>query len=348
MRIAILGAGSLGTIIGALITKHGYNVDLIDVNQENIDALNQNGAKLVGFLDTTIHVSAKHPKDLNDVYDIVFVLTKQVFTHDALTPMLPFLHNDSIVCTLQNGVPEENVAAIVGSDRTIGGAVGFGATWLGPGISELTTELNTMKKYAFDIGELNGRITDRIRRGKEILDAVGYSEITPNIQGVKWSKLLMNTTFSGMSAALGCTFGEVLNNPVAIKSVANIADETIKVAREHDIRLEEMQGRDFQYLELKDQNSISDKLEFYHDVWRPHAKLKASMLQDLEKGKPTEINFINGHVVNKGKQSNVPTPFNQLVCQLVQEAQREKKIPEFQENIINFKELIDKNISLSR
>ncbi|MBM7553992.1 ketopantoate reductase family protein [Thalassobacillus pellis] len=345
MKIAVLGAGALGTIIGSLIKQGGYNVDLIDVDHKNIDALNQNGATLTGILDRTIPVTAKHPNDLNDEYDVVFLLTKQVYTQNALNSLLPFIHEDSIICTLQNGVPEERVASIVGRKKTVGGVVGFGATWLGPGNSELTTELNTMKNYAFDVGELNGEVTNRINQVKTLLDTVGRCEITTNIQGVKWSKLLMNATFSGMSAALGCTFGDILNNPYAMKSLANIANETIKVAHSHNLKLAKMQGKDFEILELTEQSDIKEKMGFYHEVWGPHAKLKASMLQDLEKGRATEINFINGHVVEMGKQTKVQTPFNELVCKLVQEAEQKSRIPEFKENIVNFKSLLDSYVS---
>ncbi|MCG7333658.1 2-dehydropantoate 2-reductase [Sporosarcina sp. ACRSM] len=339
MKIGILGVGSLGTIIGALITKGGYNIDLIDVNQEHVDELNQNGAKITGFLNETIPVKAKHPNDLTEKYDVVFLLTKQVYTKDSLASILPFLHEDSVVCTLQNGIPEESVAAIVGENRTVGGVVGFGATWIGPGVSELVTELEVMKKYAFDIGELTGEITERIKTIRAILETVGYCEIITNINGMKWSKLLMNATFSGMSAALGCTFGEVLYNPDAMRSLANIADETIKVARAHQIRLVEMQGKNFEFLELENKDDISRKMEFYKEVWGPHVNTKASMLQDLEKGRKTEIDYINGYVSKKGREKNIPTPFNDLVCTLVNQSEKTKSLPIFEENISKFDSL---------
>lgn len=325
MKIGLLGAGSLGTIIGALIFKAGYNIDLIDVNKEHIDAINQKGATITGFINETIPVTALHPSEISEKYDVIFLLTKQVYTKEALEPILPFLHEKSVVCTLQNGVPEENVAKIVGLERTVGGAVGFGATWKGAGVSELTSDLEAVKNYAFDIGELTGEITERILLIKDILESVGHCEVLTNIQGVKWSKVLMNATFSGMSAALGCTFGEVLYNSDAMNSLANIADETIKVARAHNIKLVEMQGKDFELLELESQTDIPMKMPFYHEVWGRHVNLTASMLQDLEKGRRSEIDFINGYVVQKGKEANIPTPFNELVRKLVKRAEEKKK-----------------------
>lgn len=347
MKIGVLGVGSLGTIIGALITKGGYDVDLIDINQQNVDGLNQNGAKITGFLEETIPVKAKHPNDLTGKYDVIFLLTKQVFTKDSLESILPFLNDNSIVCTLQNGIPEENVAAIVGKERTIGGVVGFGATWIGPGISELTTELEVVRKYAFDIGELSGEITERLKTIKDILESVGYCQMVTNINGMKWSKLLMNATFSGMSAALGCTFGDVLNDQGAMGSLANIADETIKVARANNVQLVEMQGKDFEFLELEKQEDIPKKMAFYEEVWGPHASLKASMLQDLEKGRKTEIDFINGHVSKKGREKNILTPYNDLVCALVKKSEETKDLPVFAENMNEFNLVSDERKALN-
>lgn len=348
MKIAVVGAGSLGTIIGGLITEAGYDVNLIDVNKENLKALNKNGAQLSGHLNRVIPVIAMHYDELESKYDIVFLLTKQVFTDSALTSISPFLHETSIVCTLQNGVPEEKVASLVGAERTVGGCVGFGATWKGPGKSELATKWETVKKYAFDIGELNGEISERLITIKEILDTIGDCEMSTNILGVKWSKLLMNATFSGMSASLGCTFGDVLNNNEAMISLANIADETIKTSRANNIALEKIQGKDMEFLELENQESISEKMEFYHEVWDPHANTKASMLQDLEKNIKTEIDFINGYVAKKGSEQNISTPFNDLVCHLVKEAETTKELPVFNQNIEAFQKLNEKMKTLSK
>ncbi|MGY4690946.1 ketopantoate reductase family protein [Salibacterium sp. K-3] len=347
MRIAVVGAGSLGTIIGALIQEGGYQVDLIDVNQENVDALNRHGAMLTGCVDKTIPVTAVHPDELEGVYDLVLLLTKQVYTKESLTSMLPFLHSDSIVCTLQNGVPEEQVADIAGSGRTIGGAVGFGATWAGPGVSELTTEPDVVKKYAFEIGELHGKRSSRIQEVQRVLETIGNCDISTNIQGVRWSKLLMNTTFSGMSAALDCTFGDILHDEVGMMCVANIADETVRVARARQVKLEKMQGKDFEMLELKRGEQPADKMDIYEAVWGPHANLRSSMLQDLKKGKKSEIDYINGYVVKKGRESGVPTPFNELVCRLVREAEKTGNAPDFHENMAVFREFAGKYVSAS-
>jgi 2-dehydropantoate 2-reductase len=156
--------------------------------------------------------------------------------------------------------------------------------------------------------------------------------------GIKWSKLLMNATFSGMSAALGCTFGDVLENKIAMTSLAHIADETIKVAHAKNIRLAKMQGKDMEFLELEGSNT-EEKMDFYEEVWVPHKSLKASMLQDLEKKIKTEISFINGHVCAEGQKFNVRTPFNDLVVELVTAAEIERAVPYMADNLKRFDQL---------
>jgi 2-dehydropantoate 2-reductase len=328
MRTAILGAGALGIIIGARMTKNGQQVDLIDSFKENVDALNANGATVTGYLLMHQAVTALTPEQMTGTYDLVLLLTKQTANETALLKLLPHLHKDSIVCTLQNGVPEESVAAIVGKERTIGGAVGFGATWLKPGVSELTSTMEAVEKFAFEIGEIDGVARPRLAKVKEVLNAAGGTTILTNLMGIRYTKLLMNSTFSGMSAALNGTFSDVLANPKAMVCVAHIADEVIKVCRGLGYHMVEMQGVDFEFLELNSKADIPSKMDFYKKVWGRHNN-KASMLQDLEKGKKTEIDYINGIVCRGGRKCGIPTPFNDKVVELVKEAEARGGVNDF-------------------
>jgi 2-dehydropantoate 2-reductase len=329
MRTAILGAGALGIIIGARMTKNGQQVDLIDSFKENVDALNANGATVTGFLELHQAVTALTPEEMVGTYDLVLLLTKQTANETALPKLLPHLHKDSIVCTLQNGVPEESVAALVGRERTIGGAVGFGATWLRPGVSELTSTMEAIEKFAFEIGEIDGVLRPRLEKVKEVLSAAGGTTILTNLMGIRYTKLLMNATFSGMSAALNGNFSEVLANPKAMVCVAHIADEVIKVCRGLGYRMVEMQGVDFEFLELMNGKAdIPSKMDFYKKVWGRHNN-RASMLQDLEKGKKTEIDYINGVVCRGGQKCGIPTPFNDKVVELIKEAEAKGGVNDF-------------------
>ena len=180
MRIALVGAGSLGTIAGALLSKVGLDIVLVDANEEHVNALNSMGARIEGHMEATIPVKAIRPHDMEGTYDLFIYMVKATFDDVALPGLLPFMRPDSMLITLQNGVPEERVASFVGRERTLGGAVGWGGTWKGPGVSELTSIPADM---TYDVGELDGSLTERVEMIKEVLDNAGEALITDNLTG---------------------------------------------------------------------------------------------------------------------------------------------------------------------
>ncbi|KYD05511.1 ketopantoate reductase family protein [Heyndrickxia sporothermodurans] len=339
MKIAILGAGSLGTIAGAYIAAGGQDVELIDVYQAHVDALNQSGAKIIGTTDFQTKVKAITPDNMSGTYDLVLLLTKQLYNDSVLQNLLPFLDEKSVVLSLQNGIPEEKVASIVGRERVIAGSVEFGATFMEPGVSKLTTEFGHFKEYAFQIGELNGEITERIHEIKTILDLVGGTHISDNLVGTKWSKLLINNAFSGLSAALNTEFGGVIDHEVSIVSAAHIADETIKVGHANGVTFAKMNTFDIASLEIKSENDIPERVQTLRNFMEPSRLLRASMLQDLEKKRKSEIDYINGVVPRLAKGKGIATPYNDMVVKLVKQAEETQSVPNFDTNIKFFEEL---------
>ncbi|MEC2307109.1 ketopantoate reductase family protein [Bacillus atrophaeus] len=340
MRIAVLGAGSLGTIVGAYLASGGMDVELIDTYQAHVDALNHKGVKVIGTTDFQAKVKAVTPENKSGKYDLVLLLTKQLYNDSVLQELLPFLGADSIVCSLQNGIPEEKVASIVGRERTIAGSVEFGATFIEPGVSRLTTEYTHFKKYAFQIGELNGEITERIQRIKSMLDLVGGTHISDNLVGTKWSKLLINNAFSGLSAALNGKYGDILDNEIGIVSAVHIADETIKVGHANGVTFAKMGGLDIESLELTSENDLPDRIQTFRAAMESSRLLKASMLQDIEKKRKTEIDYINGVVPRLAEGTGISTPYNDMVVKLVKTAEQYQTVPNFDVNIKFFKDLI--------
>ncbi|MFB8376061.1 ketopantoate reductase family protein [Paenibacillus taichungensis] len=339
MRIAILGAGSLGTIAGAYIAAGGQDVELIDVYQAHVDALNQTGARITGTTDFQAKVKAITPDDMSGTYDLVLLLTKQLYNESVLKDLLPYLDKQSVVLSLQNGIPEEKVASIVGRERVIAGSVEFGATFIEPGVSRLTTEFNRFKQYAFQIGELNGETTERIQKIKSILDLVGGTHISDNLVGTKWSKLLINNAFSGLSAALNVEYGVVLDHDISIVSAVRIADETIKVGHANGVKFATMGGFDIESLELQSDKDIPERIKTLRVLMESSRLLKASMLQDLEKQRQTEIDYINGVVPRSVSGKPISTPYNDMVVRLVKQAEESQTVPDFETNIKFFEEL---------
>lgn len=322
MKTAILGCGAMGTVLGAYMTKNGCPVDLIDSYQAHVDALNQYGAHIVGTTDLTVPVKAILPEQMEGIYDVVFLFTKQTANGEVLPRLLPHLGPDSTVCTLQNGVPEPYVASHVGEARTVGGTVLWGATFQSPGVSELTQDLDDLTHY-FDIGEMDGRDTPRIQTIRSLLEHMGPAGISSALMASRWSKLVNNACMSGMSAVCGCTFGEVLAGGKSRACLSYLGRE-VKACCEAEGYAMPLIGNGYapDCLTLRNQAGYDASQEMFHSMYQVALPGKASMLQDLEHGRVTEVSMINGHVSEVGRRHGIPTPFNDTVVRVVQGIER--------------------------
>ncbi len=325
MRIAILGCGAMGTVMGAFMTKGGTPVDMIDNYRAHVDALNGRGATVTGKAEFNVPVHALTPEEMEGVYDIVFLFTKQTANQEVLTDLLPHLGEHSTVCTLQNGVPEPFVARIVGEGRTIGGTVLWGASFLEPGLSELTQSLDKLDHF-FEIGEMDGSITPRTRLVASALESMGPVRISTNLMASRWSKLINNACMSGMSAACGVTFGEVLANDKARACLSYLGREVKQCCEAEGYRMPTLvYGYSPDSLDLKDQAQYNENQSLFWNMYQVALPGKASMLQDLEKGKKTEVPMINGYVSETGRAHGIPTPFNDTVVRIVREIEDGKR-----------------------
>lgn len=334
MRIAIYGAGSLGTILGAYISKAGVSIDLINRNKAHIEALNTQGAQVVGTVQFTQPVVAYTPEEMRGQYDILFLMTKQQHNTEVVTMLKDFLAPDGVLVTFQNGLPEVQIASILGEQRVLGCTVAWGATMQSAGVCELTSEPDAL---SFSLGAISANRSKHFAKVKELLELMGTVDIEENFLGTRWSKLLINASFSGMSAVLGCTFGEAAKPRASRRIVQALIKECIDVCQAGGIRIEPVQGKDIVAL-LNYKNSIKKAFSYFiiPIAIRKHAKLKASMLQDIEKGKLTEVDAINGAVSDYGRKVSCPTPMNDRVVDIIHRIERGELHPSF-DNLRYFK-----------
>ena len=315
MRIAVMGAGSLGTILGAFISKAGYDVVLIDPYQEHVDTLNEKGAHIVGTFDFVQPVKAITPDQMEGIYDLIIYMAKQTYNDTAIPQIAAHIDENSTVCVCQNGIPEYAVSKAIGTERVVGAPVGWGATFVGPGCSELTTGKGRLN---FTLGSLDGPINDRVKMVKEVLESMGEVEESENLIGLRWTKLIMNATFSGLSTALGTTFGGVLDDDDAMKLILKVGKECIDVTKAAGITIAPYEGYDFyEAFSMGDEAKNTESIKLIREIWEPHYKLTASMAQDLIKGRKCEIYDINGVVCDTGKEFGVPTPVNDRIVEVV-------------------------------
>lgn len=344
-KITVYGAGSIGTISGAYLTQaYGKdNVTLVDAWQENVDALNQNGAHITGTADLTVPVTAVTPDQLTGQFDVVLLHTKQGFNDTVIPAIKKILKPDGTLISLQNGVPERNIIKIIPEKNVIAGTVEFGGTGAGPGVSELTTEYDAFKSSAYAIGELDGQMTDRIVMIESILSNVGGVTVSDNLMGTKWVKLLVNESFSGLSAASDATFGEVAADDVGIRAALHLINEGLEAGHADGVKFATIGGADMnQLFSLQGDDFTDEQAQNLRLFIKSSSKLKASMLQDLYHHRKTEINEINGLIASTGKEYGIPTPFNDLVIKIVTNAQDTDTLPKFDETMAAFKALLDK------
>jgi len=333
MRIAIYGAGSLGTILGAFISKAGINIELINHNKAHVETLQTMGAQITGTVKFTQKVTAYTPNEMSGLYDIIFLMTKQQNNKDVVQLLKKYLISDGVLVTFQNGLPEMLIAEILGNEHVLGCTVAWGATLQAPGICELTSAPDSL---SFSLGAISGNRSKHFNKVKELLELMGKVEVEENFIGTRWSKLLINAAFSGMSAVLGCTFGEAARPKESRKIIQALIKECIDVCKMGDIHIEPVQGKDIVKL-LDYNNTIKRAFSFFiiPIAIRKHAKLKASMLQDLEKGKLTEVDAINGIVSQYGRKVGCPTPMNDRVVDVIHKIEQGELKPCF-ENLIYF------------
>lgn len=327
MRAAIYGAGSLGTILGAYITQKGEKIELINRNKAHVEALQTRGATITGTVNFTQAVTAYTPQEMSGKYDIIFLMTKQQQNAEVVTFLKDYLADEGVIVTLQNGIPELEIGAIVSEQRVLGCTVAWGATLQSPGVCELTSSPDSL---TFSLGSLSPTPHPLMNEVKRLLEIMGAVEIDTNFIGSRWSKLLINSAFSGMSAVLGCTFGEAASNKRSRRIVQALIKECIDVCRVGGIRIEPVQGKDIVKL-LDYSNPLKRAISLFiiPIAIRKHAKLKASMQQDLEKGKKTEVDAINGVVCLYGKKVNFPTPINAKVVEIIHRIEQGELTPSF-------------------
>lgn len=317
----------MGTILGAYISRAGGQIDLINRNKAHIEALKAEGAHVVGTVDFVQPVSALLPEEMTGKYDIIILLTKQQHNREVCTFLKDYLADDGVLVTLQNGLPEDGIAEVLGEDRVLGCIVAWGATMLGPGLCELTSSPDSL---TFSLGRVGTKPHKYMADVKDLLELMGPVTIKHNFIGMRWSKLLINSAFSGMSTVLGCTFGEAAKNKQRRRLVLELIKECIDVCAAANIKIEPVQDKDaVKFFNYKTPIKKAFGLMILPYAIRKHANLKASMLQDIEHGKKTEVDSLNGAIANFGSKFGVPTPLNLKVTQLIHEIEDGEIQPSF-------------------
>ena len=337
MKYAIYGAGSLGTVLGAYITKSGTEIDMINRNKAHTTALKEKGAHIKGTVDFTVKVNALFPDEMKDKYDVIFLMTKQLLNTEVVTMLKDYLTEEGVIVTLQNGIPEPGISEIIGSDKTIGCVVEWGATLDEPGTSILTSDPDSL---SFHMGKMPGVSDKMFNVARSLLEKMCPVYLEDNLLGARWSKLLINATFSGIGTVVGGLFGDVSEGKDEKQVAIRCMKECIDVGHAAGAKFAPVQGKDITKLfYYKNKLKRAFGLFLLPIAMKKHRLIEPSMLQDLKKGKPCEVDAINGVVCEWGRKCGVPTPINDRIVEVIKKEQS-GELPLDKSNIRLFDDLV--------
>ena len=301
MKICMLGTGSLGSTIGGTLAQGGSEVYFVDQWKEHIDKINENGLKMTDEKeDWYVKVDARTSAEGMGPVDLVIVLVKSFATKEAVSQLKEtnVIGENTLVMSLQNGLGnEETIAEVVGEANVISGKTYVGGRLLSPGY----VSAGVKGKYTY-IGELTGEITDRIQAVCDEFNKAGLlCEVSDNIKGLIWDKLLINVAAGALCGITRLPYGPLYEEEYIKETAVAAIQEGIDVAKAAGVKLK----------------SEDPEYPWYAASEGLPETFKTSILQSLELKRPTEIDFINGSVVEWGKKVGIPTPVNRTLVTCV-------------------------------
>ena len=319
-RILVIGAGAIGGVTAALLKRAGYDVCLVCKYPELAETITSSGMRVSGmpgvFEQRIPAVAAMD--ELEGTFRVVLIATKALDMMTAARDVLPYLTEDTLVVSMQNGMCEDALAGIIGPERTVGCVVGWGATLHQPGWVEMTSG------GEFIIGSLPGYGLRGLEGLQQALSHIVPARITGNIYGHLYSKLIINSCITSLGAVSGMILGPMLARRKVRLLFIEIMREAMAVADRMGIEVEAFANKlDYKKL-LKGDGWVASirRHLFIRLLGLKYRRLKSSSLQSLERGKKTESDFFNGYIVQKARQHGVPVPLNEKVTEMVKAIER--------------------------
>ena len=308
MKIVIIGAGAMGGLFAARLAAAGEDVSVVDVWAEHVETIRTQGL----ILETgegevrTKPAAVTRVEDLAAcAADLVIVFVKSGMTAAAARSAQTILGPVGRVLTLQNGLGNaEIIAEVFGADRVLAGTTAQGATLIGPG------RIRHGGRGDTHIGRLTGPVDDFCREAAMILSRAGIPAIAEDaVQSLIWGKLVINVGINALTALLRFTNGQ-LNDHAETRELVKLAvAEAVQVAAASDVRL-----------------PYDNAVEKVLAVAAATATNRSSMLQDILRGRATEIDAINGALVREGVRLGVPTPVNATLTLRIKALEKQQGI----------------------
>jgi len=340
-KIAIVGAGAVGGYAGAHMIQAGEDVTYIDPWPAHVEHMRRHGLRVTHAMEVPefrVDVRALHVTDAQQLakekpIDIAFVCMKSYDTAWATMLIKQYLAPDGYVVSLQNCMNEETIAGVVGWGKTLGCiASSITVNLPEPGLVHRGAGKGGARHTVFRAGEVHGRIT---QRAEEVCRLVGYADsakVTGNLWGERWSKLVANSMANGLSACTGLPGGEILRNDPIRHFSTRLGSEAIRVGQALGYQLEDILHLPPETIALAGEGDEAatracDEQRF-KDGKHTSGGQRPSMGQDMQKGRRTEIEFLNGFVVREGEKVGLPCRANAVLTEIVTRVERGELAPD--------------------
>ncbi len=307
LRFLIFGSGAVGTLLGGLLAKAGHSVVFVG-RKWNVEAIRSRGIRISGVWGShsippqpAFEKIEDIPNDLR-LFDFIFLTVKAFDTLRAIEECLPVLQDVTQVISCQNGYGNcQAIAEKIGWNRTLGARIITGVEIPEPGIIQVTVHADAVRLghylREYPMSQLQG-IALTLR------EAGIPTEATDQLEQFIWAKILYNAALNPLGALLGVTYGALSEEASTRTIMDRIIREAFAVTAAHGIRLFWETAEE--YLQT-----------FYTKMIPPTAAHYPSMLRDLQKGRMTEINALNGAVIQLGREKQIPTPVNDTLVSLI-------------------------------
>ena len=320
MQILIVGIGALGGTIAARAICTGLPVRLAARNTDSADALRRSGLRVSGMGEEVrtdaVEVAAIEDYKKGSQFDLILLATKAQDALEVAPQVVHLLAPGGVILPIQNGGVAQVLADTLGEDKILGGFSNFGATMVEPGVYEQKNAGQLL------IGELAGGVSERVERVARVLGRAIEVKVSSNLTGAIWSKLLINCSVTTLGALCSQTMRHYMETEPGKKVFRRTYEESLSVALAVGTRLERLAVDPIPpgwasnlTTEEHYESWVEAIIAFYGDV-------KPSMLQDFERGRKTEIDFINGYVMTLGRACGVPVHMNAAITNLVHQIER--------------------------
>ena len=322
-KIVIMGAGAVGSYVGAYLVQSGEDVTFIDMWPEHVETMRSKGLRASGSQgDFTVQVNAMHLTDAQNIheqFDFAFVCMKSYDTEWATHFVKRYVQPDGAFISLQNCWNDTTIASIVGEERQLGCIASHieVALWEPGHVNRGGAPGRDHGHVVFRIGENSGKITPRSELLATKLDVIDAAYATDNLWGERWSKLCQNGMGNGISAMSAMGSQDLAKDTEARLIRIHLAKEGAQVGLSQGLNVVNISGKPAAFWSEADKGDIYEELDEYMSNQGGNVNWLASMAQDVKKGRHSEIDFMNGLICQKGKEQGIPTPYHDAVVEVM-------------------------------